>query len=183
MKHESSEATPAAGLRFAPARSAADVQRLATLAREIWYEYYVPLIGLAQVDYMVAKFQSATAMQEQIATGYEYFMIRRADELVGYCAVQSNPAERSLFISKLYLRREQRGGGSGRHVLQFIEQLARERSACLLWLTVNKGNVAVKAYERWGFQIAASIRIDIGEGFVMDDFRMEKYLPSVASGT
>ena len=35
---------------------------------------------------------------------------------------------------------------------------------------------SVRAYERLGFKIAADLRIDIGHGFVMDDYRMEKSL-------
>jgi ribosomal protein S18 acetylase RimI-like enzyme len=60
--------------------------------------------------------------------------------------------------------------------MEFIEQLARRRGLTLLWLTVNKGNPAVKAYERLGFRIAADLVMDIGGGFFMDDFRMEKSL-------
>ena len=60
--------------------------------------------------------------------------------------------------------------------MEFIEQLARRRGLKLLWLTVNKGNPAVKAYERLGFRIAADLVMDIGGGFVMDDYRMEKPL-------
>ncbi len=51
---------------------------MAALAHEIWYEYYVPLIGRAQVDYMVARFQNAAAMQAQIDQGYEYFLVQTA---------------------------------------------------------------------------------------------------------
>ena len=45
-------------LSFDPARTDAEVAAIAGLAREILHEYYVPLIGQAQVDYMVGKFQS-----------------------------------------------------------------------------------------------------------------------------
>jgi len=60
--------------------------------------------------------------------------------------------------------------------MEFIEGLARERALNLLWLTVNKGNPAVKSYQRLGFRIESAIVMDIGNGFVMDDFRMEKSL-------
>lgn len=172
------EAT-AAALCFRAVHSAEQVRRVAALAHEIWHEYYVSLIGAAQVEYMVAKFQSAAAIQEQIQRGDEYFMVCRdmlceGEQLLGYLAVRTGSEERSLFISKLYLRRDRRGTGTGRRALQFIEELALERGLQLLWLTVNKRNQAVKAYEKLGFQIAASIRVDIGEGYVMDDYRMEK---------
>jgi diamine N-acetyltransferase len=167
-------------LEFVPVHSEQQLAVVAELAREIWYEYYVALIGRAQVDYMVAKFQSAGAMAQQMREGYEYFLVARAGQNIGYCAVQAQTdkqtGERSLFLSKLYLLRQERGAGTGRLCMEFIEQLARRRELRLLWLTVNKGNPAVNAYKRLGFQIAADLVIDIGGGFVMDDYRMEKPL-------
>ena len=136
----------------------------------------MPLIGEPQVDYMVSKYQSSGAMAQQLREGYEYFTTERDGRVIGYCAVQSQPAEGSLFLSKLYLLRDARGAGTGRVCMEFIEQLARRRGLKLLWLTVNKGNPAVKAYERLGFRIAADLVMDIGGGYVMDDFRMEKPL-------
>lgn len=164
------------------------VERIARLAHEIWYEYYVPLIGRAQVDYMVAKFQSSTAMLGQLDEGYRYFTVERSgtdvmaageDGLpVGYFAVQPQPASGSLFISKLYLHRTARGLGTGRTVLEFIERMARVQALHCLSLTVNKDNPAVATYQQWGFRVAEAIVIDIGNGFVMDDFRMEKPIES-----
>jgi GNAT superfamily N-acetyltransferase len=168
-------------IQFVPVTTPQQVDVIAGLAHEIWYEYYVPLIGRAQVDYMVSTFQSGTAVQQQLRDGYEYFLIEagmteRDGRPIGYSAVQPQPADGSLFLSKLYLLRDARGGGTGRVCMEFIEQLARRRGLKLLWLTVNKGNPAVKAYERLGFRIAADLVMDIGGGFVMDDFRMEKPL-------
>ena len=91
-------------------------------------------------------------------------------------AVQAQPATRSLFLSKFYLHKDARGSGTGRTFMEFIVQLALARGLVSIWLTVNKGNPSVRAYERLGFEIAADLRIDIGQGFVMDDYRMEKSL-------
>lgn len=177
-------------VEFAAAREV-DLPAIARLAHEIWYEYYVPIIGKAQVDYMVARFQSAAAMREQLASGYEYFILRQpaaADSpaapcasllpMVGYIAVQPGPEVGQLFIGKLYLHRNSRGRGTGRAAMEFIENLARKRGLSLLWLTVNKGNPAVQAYQRMGFRNAGAVVMDIGGGFVMDDYRMEKSLDS-----
>jgi GNAT superfamily N-acetyltransferase len=173
-------------IQFVPVTTPQQLDVIAGLAHEIWYEYYVPLIGRAQVDYMVSKFQSSAAMAVQMREGYEYFLVRSGQgqqgpaeaegRAIGYCALQPQPAEYSLFLSKLYLLRDARGAGTGRVCMEFIEQLARRRGLNLLWLTVNKGNPAVKAYERLGFRIAADLVMDIGGGFIMDDYRMEKSL-------
>jgi diamine N-acetyltransferase len=158
---------------FRPVRTADDIGVVAVLARNIWYEHYVPLIGRGQVEYMVAKFQSAPAIAAQIDGGYEYFLVEQA-QTVGYLAVQEqSPA---MFISKLYVTKGGRGAGTGRACMEFIEGAARKRGLSRLWLTVNKGNPAVHAYERLGFRVAESVVMDIGGGFVMDDFRMERDL-------
>jgi diamine N-acetyltransferase len=161
-------------VRLVPVTNAAQVADVARMAHEVWNEYYVALIGQAQVDYMVAKFQSADAMQLQIDSGYEYFHIRQSAENVGYAAIRHDAAEARVFISKLYLLAAYRKSGAGRQTLGLIERLARERGATHLWLTVNKGNPSVQAYERLGFRIVEALVMDIGGGYVMDDYKMEK---------
>ena len=152
----------------------AQVAEIARMAHEIWNEYYVSLIGQAQVDYMVARFQSVEAMQSQIDSGYEYFQIQQSGVSVGYAAIRHDVPERRVFISKLYLLAAHRKSGAGRKALAVIERMARERAATTLWLTVNKGNASVRAYERLGFSIVDAMVVDIGGGYVMDDYKMEK---------
>ena len=172
-------------LQFVPVRTSEQLAVIAALAHEIWYEFYVPLIGRAQVDYMVARFQNAAAMQSQIDQGYEYFLVKQTDTTssakdIGYCAVQQQP-DGALFLSKFYLHKSARGSGTGRKCMEFIEGLARRRGLSLLWLTVNKGNPSIQAYQRLGFRIAADLVMDIGGGFVMDDYRMEKPLTTAGA--
>lgn len=163
-------------LRIVPVSSSGQIVAVEALAREIWYDYYVPLIGRAQVDYMVGRFQSAAAIAGQIEAGFEYFLVCDGDLPIGYFAIQAQPAEGRLLLSKFYLHGSRRGRGTGRRCMEFIERIASGRGLALLWLTVNKANPTVKAYQQMGFRIAAEIEIDIGSGFVMDDFRMEKQI-------
>lgn len=168
----------AAPLRFIPALTPEQLAALARMAREIWYEYYVSLIGRAQVDYMVERFQSVPAMQAQLAEGYEYYLIERGTApepiCLGYLAMQPDMGERTLFLSKLYVIASARGTGAGREALTFVEAVARERGLERVWLTVHKRNPSRSLYERLGYATTADIVMDIGAGFVMDDFRMEK---------
>lgn len=161
---------------FTPVTSPHDIDTVARLAREIWNEYYVSIIGQAQVDYMVEKFQSAPAMAGQIASGYEYFLISAEGAPVGYFAIQPEPAARRMFLGKLYLRYAARGRGLGAAAVEYIENECKSRGLSCLWLTVNKGNPAVAVYQRLGFRIMEPIVMDIGAGYVMDDYRMEKQL-------
>ncbi|MEY4576468.1 MAG: hypothetical protein RL701_1171 [Pseudomonadota bacterium] len=160
-----------------PVETSEQIADVVALAHEIWREYYLPLIGLAQVDYMLAKFQSQAAIAAQLDAGYEYYIVSSSEHGTncGYTAVQAQD-EGLLFISKLYVQSAVRGAGFGRACMTIIEQLARARGLSRLWLTVNKGNAAVQVYERLGFHKASELVVDIGAGFVMDDFRMEKAL-------
>jgi ribosomal protein S18 acetylase RimI-like enzyme len=161
---------------FQPIVADADLDIVEALARDIWEEFYVPIIGRSQVDYMVGKFQTSAAMRAQIANGYEYFMIRLDSRPVGYIAVEVKRAERELFLSKFYLLSSTRGTGLGRRAMAFVEEIARLRELASIWLTVNKHNPSVQIYEKLGFVNERSILMDIGNGFVMDDFVMRKRL-------
>jgi RimJ/RimL family protein N-acetyltransferase len=151
----------------------AQIQTVEDLAYEIWNEHFTPIIGKAQVDYMLETFQSRKAIAEQIEQNYQYFLIRTDEGYIGYTSVQSKEDE--LFLSKLYIKSSQRGRGLGRKVVQFLERLAREKGLGKISLTVNKNNLdTIKAYEKFGFENLGSIVMDIGGGFVMDDYQMAK---------
>ncbi|MEI6809107.1 MAG: GNAT family N-acetyltransferase [bacterium] len=151
------------------------VADVADLAREIWRDHYVPIIGQAQVDYMLGQFQSERAITAQIADGYEYFIVTHVGKNVGYLAIVRNADEQSLMISKIYVVKSGRGHGLGRRMLSFAENTCREHKLKILWLTVNKHNTgSIAWYTRMGFKNAGSIVQDIGAGFAMDDYRMEK---------
>ena len=163
-------------IQLIPVDGAGQIAAVARLAHEVWNEHYVPIIGQAQVDYMVEKFQSVAAMESQIDAGIEYFQIRQSGRNVGYAAIRHDPDAARVFVSKLYVLASHRRSGVGRRCLELIERSARERGATHLWLTVNKGNPSVRAYERLGFAIVDAMVVDIGGGYVMDDYKMEKAL-------
>jgi len=152
------------------------IQMTARLAREIWMEHYIPIIGQPQVEYMLNRFQSSQAIQEQLKTGYRYYLVcLHPDAAVGYFAVV--PRHPDLFLSKFYIARNFRGRGYGREILLYIEGLARAFQCTRIFLTVNKHNaVSIAIYQKMGFRILEDIAQDIGNGFVMDDYRMEKII-------
>jgi diamine N-acetyltransferase len=152
-----------------------NAQQIANLAKPIWEEHYTPIIGAAQVRYMIEKFQSASAIQQQLSENYEYFEVLYCTELVGYFAVQHRP-KASLFISKFYLCNQVRGKKFGSKMLNYIEQLAKNTHCQTLDLTVNKFNPAYQVYLKLGFDNVGSVEMDIGNGYIMDDYLMQKRL-------
>ncbi|MCL1857952.1 MAG: GNAT family N-acetyltransferase [Oscillospiraceae bacterium] len=146
------------------------------LAEKIWREHYTPIIGEAQVDYMLKKFQSAERICEDIKeNNYIYFTAERIKngEMAGYCAIQ--PKKDYLLLSKIYVRKHYRGKGVARSFLDEITALCRhEYGFDKIRLTVNKHNDnSIAIYHKMGFETIDSVKTDIGGGFYMDDFVME----------
>ncbi len=158
-------------LEISPAE---DLSALAALAKEIWTEYYTPLLGAAQVDYMLTNIQSEAPMRRQMEqASYRYFFLRHGTETVGYLGVQTQ--DNALFLSKLYVKKSARGKGTARDVMAFLEGWARGARLQKIKLTVNRGNTdSIKTYERLHFSNVGIVDSPIGEGYVMEDYVFEK---------
>ncbi|MBR1778225.1 MAG: GNAT family N-acetyltransferase [Alphaproteobacteria bacterium] len=160
-------------LSLKPVLSDQDIREMASLATEIWKEHFTPIIGADQVEYMVEKFQSEQALHEQIKHGYLYFVLVFENKQIGYIGLRLN--EDCLFLSKLYIQKEYRGNGFSRMMLQHAENIALQNAKPVIRLTCNRHNAgSLAVYKKIGFQIVREEKADIGNGFVMDDYILEK---------
>lgn len=150
-----------------------DYKQIADLGFIIWNEHYTPIIGAEQVAYMLDKFQSEKAIQRQVKEGFEYYLITFETVPVGYICIKKK--RDTLFLSKIYVLSDYRGKKIGKTAMQFVERRANTLHCNSIELTVNKYNVnSIKAYEKLGFKTVEALVMDIGNGFVMDDYRMVK---------
>ena len=174
---------------FVPVATPEDQEQLAELAGAIWREYWPARIGADQTEYMVEQFQSLPAIRRDMAKAdepYEYwFIVSDAEDgrdgapcephVVGYTGGHAEASTNRFFISKIYLLAEERGKGYASRVIAFYDDLCRARGFRAMYLTVNKYNeLGIRAYEAKGFKTIAATVNDIGSGFVMDDYIMEK---------
>lgn len=171
------------GVSFVPVKTAADRELLARIAGEIWRGYWPAIIGEAQTEYMIDRFQSLEAITCDIAEhDYEYWFIVAAIEgedglernIVGFTGGHNEPETNRFFISKIYLFPDARGYGFARRAIEFYEDLCFARGFDAMYLTVNKYNeLGIRAYEGTGFETIDAVETDIGSGFIMDDYIME----------
>lgn len=150
-----------------------NIDVLADLASGIWHEYWVDILSPAQIDYMVEKFQSSSAIQNQVKNeNYRYYFITVEGINAGYFGVSFK--KDYLFLSKLYIKKDYRHSGIGTKAFEKIKEIAVQDNYKSIQLTVNKYNKnTIKAYDKWGFKTIDSVVSDIGSGFVMDDYIME----------
>lgn len=165
---------------FVPVETDEEIDTLAEMASTIWNEYWPALIGQAQTDYMVENFQSRPAIVRDMAEhDYEYWLIedetQPGSKIVGYTGGHVEPETNRFFISKIYLLKDQRGKGYSSKAIRFYDELCKDRGLDAMYLTVNKGNeMAIRAYNAKDFKTIDSVVTDIGNGFVMDDYIMER---------
>lgn len=145
------------------------IASMSELASAIVKDYYDPIIGSEQNDYMIKMFQSAASIEEQLSHGYRYFFMVNDDGThIGFMAFYKRDDE--LYLSKLYLERSQRGKGYAKDMLCFLVDQAKAVGARSITLNVNKNNPTTVIYEKLGFKRLRDEKNDIGNGFYMDDY-------------
>lgn len=164
-------------IEFLEVKTRKQIEAVAALAQKIWHEHYDRLLEKGQVDYMLHAFQSADAIESAIQSqGYTYYLVRCDGMEIGYIGLQPQE-DGSLFLSKLYIDAPARGKGFGRECLAYVCDRARRMDCRRVWLTVNRDNAgSIAVYKHFGFRIFDSQNVDIGGGYTMDDYFMEKQL-------
>jgi ribosomal protein S18 acetylase RimI-like enzyme len=80
-----------------------------------------------------------------------------------------------LKLQELYIAKNFRKRGNGTLLLHHAESLAKQQSCGSIFLYVNRCNArAIRLYQSMGYEIANQQIFDIGQGYVMDDYRMVK---------
>ena len=168
--------TPSPNAQIEPAGDA-DLPAISRLAGEIWRASYPGIITSAQIDYMLAQMYSLETLQKEISLdGICYRRLQVEGQSAGFASY--GPAGPGVYkLHKLYLAPDRHGCGLGRVLLQHCEEEIRGLGGRRLILNVNKHNAkAIAFYQRNGFAIVESVIVDIGRGFVMDDYVMDKNL-------
>ena len=160
-------------LTVEPMRTAEQIDRAARLAGEIWREHFAAILEPGQIEYMLQQFQSSAALARQIEEGCRYYLLMAAGTPAGYMAVK--PEGERLFLSKLYVAKDCRRRGIASQALKYLCALSERDGYKTIYLTVNKQNRgSIAAYGRLGFCKTREQTADIGNGYVMDDYIMER---------
>jgi len=115
-----------------------------------------------------------TTLQEQVNTGFLYYIITENGRAVGFLGLEPNfPDADYLRIHKLYILQEKQSKGLGRELFNQSMNVAFDLNCHTLHLNVNRFNKASEFYKNLGFKIIKEEDIDIGKGFLMEDYVME----------
>lgn len=152
-----------------------DIELIRKLTYQVWPQTYSSLLSQEQIDYMLEMMYSPSSLQQQMEGGAQFVIINDGNEPVGFASYQEiKPATYKLH--KLYVLPSQQGKGTGRYMIDHIIEEIKKKGATSLQLQVNRDNKAKTFYEKLGFTVLEEIKLDIGKGYFMDDYIMEKKL-------
>lgn len=145
------------------------------IAEEVWPIAYGKILSQAQLDYMMEMMYSIPSLQEQANQKKHRFILAKENETVlGFASYELNYGKNpKTKIHKIYILPNQQGNGIGKTLIDYINSEAKKRHQKTLFLNVNKNNKAIRFYEKLGFTISNEQVINIGQGYVMDDYVME----------
>lgn len=154
------------------------LQIIRDIAGDVWPKTFADILSPAQIVYMMQMMYAPEVMKKELDDGYHFVVIKINGCPEGYFSWSPCPAAPATAkLHKLYLRQNFHGQGIGSSMLKEVENRVKAAEFHHLRLNVNKYNQrARKAYFRNGFTDIEAVKIDIGNGFIMDDFVMEKTL-------
>lgn len=154
-----------------------DISLIRELTFKVWPQTYESIISKEQIEYMLEMMYSAESLQNQMKDGSRFIIIYDNAEPVGFASYQQMGGK--IFkLHKIYVLQSQQGKGTGRFIIDFIINEIKLYGAIALQLQVNRHNSARKFYEKIGFNVIEEANFDIGNGYFMNDYVMERKLDS-----
>lgn len=155
-----------------------DILTIQQIAYTTWYPTFEDILSQEQIQYMLEMMYSTGSLTEQIEIKKHNFYLAEENNIaLGFISVEFNYQEKSIAkIHKIYILPSAQGKGVGKLLMQKAEEIAREQKLKKLSLNVNRFNKALNFYENLGYQTVKSEDIDIGNGYLMEDFVLEKHI-------
>ena len=153
-----------------------DVPAISALAREIWLASYPGIITQEQIDFMLEQRYGHERLYDDLEDLHKWLdQAFYEGRRVGFAFSEIHKGEFKL--DKLYIHPDVQRQGVGGQMIEHVAARARREGYPCLVLAVNKRNEkAIASYKKYGFVVRETVVDDIGRGYVMDDYVMEKKL-------
>jgi diamine N-acetyltransferase len=152
-----------------------DISAIREITRKIWPVTYGEILSQEQLEYMMDLIYSDNSLLLQIQNNHQFFIVSEGLTNLGFASFEHHYLNKSVTkLHKLYLLPESQGRGIGKLLIESIAVLAKENQSEIISLNVNRFNKAYAFYKKMGFEIVAEEDLEIGNGYLMEDYKMEK---------
>ena len=143
------------------------------IAHLTWPETFKEILSKDQIEYMLNWMYDLNLLENQVDQGHLFFLAQHEEKPVGFIGIQPNHPEKGISkIHKIYILPSMQGMGIGKKLIDHVIDLSIQSNISALLLNVNRFNNAVHFYKSQGFEILYEENIDIGNGYLMEDFVM-----------
>lgn len=154
-----------------------DVALIYDVARATWEPTYRDIVSQEQIATMFEDLLSISAITRQIEQNEgTYVLALEGNTAVGFAYVNCWPDEpRRYKLQRLYVRPAEQRSGTGRRLLEWVEQYVFDLGAHELILNVNRYNSAVDFYLKLGYETIDTVDVPYRE-YWLNDYVMKKAL-------
>lgn len=154
-----------------------DFPLIRQIAYDTWPATYSNILSETQLQFMLGNMYSETALADNYKNGHHFLLVSDSQGILGFAAYQHDYEQRPVTrLHKLYVLPSAQSKGAGKTLIDHVEELARGYGSKAVSLNVNRFNTAYEFYLKRGYEKTGEIDIPIGDGFLMEDYTMEKKL-------
>lgn len=149
-----------------------DIPAIQQIAKDTWPDTYSGIISQEQIDYMLGLMYNTQTLTEQMSGDHHFFVAEQENNPIGFagCSPYSSSLPQRWKLHKLYVLPTIQRSGAGKALSEAVVDIAKTNGATELVLNVNKNNPAYEYYLKHGFTVLETMVLDIGNGYVMDDY-------------
>lgn len=160
-----------------------DLDALQTISYETFVDAFQSMNKKETMDKYVEEAFNREKIREELNNKYSQFFFLYADEeLTGYLKINEAPAQTdvnnpdSIEVERIYVKKQFKGKGLGRQLMNYAIQLAKKMKKDFVWLGVwEKNTDGIAFYKRLGFYEDGRHPFKMGDE-LQSDFIMKKFL-------
>jgi ribosomal protein S18 acetylase RimI-like enzyme len=166
--------------------SIADLDKLQSIGHETYDETFRAMNSQETIDkYLQESFNKKKFFSELSNKDCKFYFLYSEHELAGYFKVNDTLAQtdindaNSIELERIYIKKEYKGKGLGKKLINFVFQLAQEMKKDYVWLGVWEKNVdAISFYTKMDFYEAGQHSFRMGDE-VQNDLIMKKIIKPI----
>jgi ribosomal protein S18 acetylase RimI-like enzyme len=160
-----------------------DLDTLQKIAYETFDESFRDMNTTETMEkYLSESFNKEKILTELSNPASKFYFLYADNKLTGYLKINEAPAQTdknnfdSIEIERIYVRKEFKGKGLGKNLMNHAIQLAKEMKKNFIWLGVWEKNLnAIAFYKKMGFREKGKHSFQMGEE-LQTDLIMKKFI-------
>lgn len=148
-----------------------EIWKIQKVAHNTWPPTFKGILSDEQLYYMLDLMYSSNELKIKIDDSHLFYGYEEEGLIKGFVSYKDYGTYYK--IHKLYVMPIYQGQSIGKKLIDFVVAAAFKSNVKTLLLNVNRYNKAVEFYKYLGFTVVLTEDIEIGNGYLMEDYRLK----------